>query len=328
MNMPITQLWDSRLVYMYALYSGLINYNEEEVTDLINKFINLEGNLQYCVSIFRKLEDDARINPEGTHTEEKDFVPDAKGGGSYKKMLIKMSSVDSQWFRNMLAAYLEVFKSNLIFVPYAGEEWVLSQQQTSSIIAQLGSSSYARELHGEQIGISDRFLESVLSLAIDGIVKIDELQFFSIDEKGDGTYRAQLTLLQKDTAEIKPYSDISRDLVQAEVKTDGTQIYVGIQGEELLPLWRLRVDSGLYNFMHYMQAHTNMNIGIGDIQLLDGCKSYQDMTEVVRNCRFNKLLKKLFFDGTSKKSVRFTPVKKLTTEQYESFINLLESLRQ
>jgi len=83
-----------------------------------------------------------------------------------------------------------------------------------------------------------------------------------------------------------------------------------------------------YNFMQYLFAHKYQTINIHDIQEeVDGCQSKTDLTELVRNCHFDKRLKKIFFERLTKKSVRFKPLMELRGEELRDFENTIINFR-
>lgn len=112
------------------------------------------------------------------------------------------------------------------------------------------------------------------------------------------------------------------------VKFDGTKVLIGYADGELILQKKVRIDGGLYNFMHYLQSHTGQTIALADIQSLHGCASFKDLGEQVRYLGFDKATKAIFFDGISKKRVRFTPEVSLTQEQRHGFANRLKALRK
>ncbi len=111
------------------------------------------------------------------------------------------------------------------------------------------------------------------------------------------------------------------------VKIDGTNVLIGYADKELILQKKVRLDGGLYNFMHYLQSHTEKTIALADVQALDYCGSYKDLGEQVRYLGFDKKIKPIFFE-VSEKRVRFTPKVALTQEQQHSFDNYLKALRK
>ncbi len=110
------------------------------------------------------------------------------------------------------------------------------------------------------------------------------------------------------------------------VKFDGTKVLVGYTDGELILQKRVRLDGGLYNFMHYLQSHTERTVALADVKALNGCATYDDLGEQVRYLGFGKKLKAIFFDGISEKRVRFTPQVNLTKEQQDDFNQHLKIL--
>lgn len=293
MKMPITQFWDSRLLYIYALLSGYVQSDQDKLQDLLNTFIGYPNNQEYCTAVLDKLVNEAKI--EGIDNAVK--------------------TADTRWFRDMVNSYVEYFQANRMFAP-TGNSITLYAQHETRLLNKLGTSNTDRDIKGNQSSNSKKFLETLLAVASKGLITIESIK------PTDETCQAFVAAVRRtDNAPLA-------SALYAEAKIDGTQILIGIKGKELFPLKNLRVDSGPYNLMHYLQSHTNQNIGIGNIQLIDGCQSYKDLPEVVRQLGFSKELKDIFFDGTSKKTVRFTPVKELSTQQQKGYVELLKSYRK
>lgn len=293
MKMPITQFWDSRLLYIYALLRGYVQADPDKLQDLLNTFISYPNNQEYCATVLEKLVNEAKIESIANAVE----------------------TADTRWFKDMVNSYIGYFQANRLFAP-TGNSITLYAQHESRLLNKLGTSNATRDIKGNQSSNSKKFLETLLALAIKGLITIESVK--PIDE----TCQAFIaTVRRTDNAPLA-------SVLFAEAKIDGTQILIGIKGKELFPIKSLRLDSGPYNFMHYLQSHTNQNIGIGDIQLIDGCQSYKDMPEVVRLQGFNKILKDIFFAGTSKKTVRFTPVKELLPKQQKRYVELIKGYRK
>lgn len=293
MKMPITQFWDSRLLYIYALLSSYVQADPNKLQELLNDFISYPDNKDYCAAILEKLINEAKI----------ESVDSA------------IQTADTRWFKDMVNSYIEYFQANRIFAPIGNSTTLYAQHETR-LLNKLGTSDTARDIKGNQSSNSKKSLETLLAVAIKGLITIE-----SIKPTDDNCQAFTATVRRTDNAPLA-------SALYAEAKIDGTQILVGIKGKELFPLKNLRIDSGPYNLMHYLQTHTNQNIGIGDIQLIDGCQSYKDLPEVVRQLGFSKELKDIFFDGTSKKTVRFTPVKELAPQQQKGYVELIKSYRK
>lgn len=293
MKMPITQFWDSRLLYIYALLSGYVQADQEKLQELLTDFINYPDNKDYCAAVLDKLVNEAKI----------------------ESMDNAFQTADTRWFKDMVKSYIEYFQTNRLFAP-TGNSITLYAQHETRLLNKLGTSNVARDMKGNQSSNSKKFLETLLAVAIKGLITIQSIK------PTDETCQAFIaTVCRTSNAPIA-------QTLFAEAKIDGTQILVGIKGKELFPIKSLRIDSGPYNLMHYLHAHTNQNVGIGDIQLIDGCQSYKDLPEVVRQLGFSKELKDIFFDGTSKKTVRFTPVKELLPKQQKGYVELIKSYRK
>ncbi len=140
------------------------------------------------------------------------------------------------------------------------------------------------------------------------------------------TNAAEPYLTRKPTKHESPSIDDTA-VATAYAKIDGTKVLVGYAVRELVLQKRVRLDGGLYNFMHYLQSHTGRTIALTDVRALDGCATFSDLSEQVRYLGFNKKLKAIFFDGVSEKQVRFTPQVNLTQEQQHDFDYHLKTLR-
>lgn len=293
MKMPITQFWDSRLLYIYALLSGYVQADQDELQDLLNTFISYPNNRDYCLTVLEKLTKEAKI----------ERVDNA------------VQTAVARWFNDMVRSYIEYFQSNRMFAP-TGNSITLYAQHEARLLNKLGISDIARDITGNQSSNSKKFLETLLAMAIKELITIQSIK------PTDETCQAYIATVRR--TGNAPIAQV----MYAEAKIDGAHILIGIKGNELFPVKNLRVDSGPYNLMHYLQTHTNQNVGIGDIQLIDGCQSYKDLPEVVRQLGFSKELKDIFFDGTSKKTVRFTPVKELLPQQQKGYVELIKSYRK
>ncbi len=291
--MPVTQFWDSRMLYIYALLSGYIQADTDKLQKLLSDFISYPSNNDYCAAVLEKLVNEAKIESIDTATE----------------------TADSRWFKDIVDSYIEFFTSDRIFAP-TGNSVTLYAQHETRLLNKLGTSSTTRETKGNQSSNSKKFLETLLAVAYKELITLESIK--PIDETCQ-VFTATVRRTENAPLAQKLY---------AEAKIDGTQILIGIKSKELFPVKNLRVDSGPYNLMHYLQAHTNQNLGIGDIQLIDGCQSYKDLSEVVRLLGFTKELKQIFFAGTSKKTVRFTPLKELLPKQQKAYVELIKSYRK
>ncbi len=281
------------MLYIYALLSGYVQADQEKLQGLLTDFIGYPNNKDYCAAVLEKLVNEARIESIDSAVQ----------------------TADTRWFKDMVNSYIEYFQSDRIFAP-TGNSITLYAQHETRLLNKLGTSNTARDIKGNQSSNSKKFVETLLAVAIKGLIIIEAIK------PTDETCQAfGATVRRTDTAPLA-------QIMYAEVKIDGTRILIGIKGKELFPIKNLRVDSGPYNLMHYVQTHTNQNIGIGDIQLIDGCQSYKDLSEVIRLQGFNKELKDIFFAGTSKKTVRFTPVKELAPQQQKVYVELIKSYRK
>lgn len=285
------QFWDSRLLYLYALLGGFIEADKEILHKLFRDFINNPANKTYCSEVLDKLKSEAKLS-------------------------LPLANVDTEWFRDMVASYLDYFQSDQMFAP-TGRSITLYKQHETRLLNKLGNTSVVREIDGNQSSNSKKFLETIFAMANKGLIVIESVK--PSDETGMN-YVAKLRRTNQ--------TPIAGEAT-AEAKIDGTQVYIGIGGEELLPLGKpLRFEGAAYNFMHYMQTHTNQPVSKLDIQELDNCHAKEDMTELVRQCHFDKQLKKIFFEGTTKSGVRFTQTKKLSGNELKAYKLRLNTIRK
>lgn len=84
----------------------------------------------------------------------------------------------------------------------------------------------------------------------------------------------------------------------------------------------LRYDSPQYNFIKYILNNTNRYIDISIIHdEVSMCKAKHDMTELVRECGFNRNSKKIFFPNTTSTKVYFNKTSTLTDKQIRELLN-------
>ncbi len=107
-------------------------------------------------------------------------------------------------------------------------------------------------------------------------------------------------------------------------------VVVGLRPGDRYTLGKpLRFDSPPYNFMNYILKNHDRPISIHEIQEnVQGCKTKNDLSELVRACHFGKDMKRIFFERTTRKTVRFTPWRQIDGEQLEWFKNWMEQNRE
>lgn len=291
--MPVTQFWDSRLLYVYALLGGYVQADQDKLQAMLASFVSFPDNKAFCTDVIQKLVAEAKIESLESATQ----------------------TADTKWFKDMVRSYVEYFQQNRIFAP-TGNSTTLYAQHEARLLSKLGTTEKAREIKGNQSSNSKKFLETLLAMAAKKIIVIESV--VPTDET-----------CQEFVAKVSGIKNVPNDREQIAVaKIDGTQVYIGIEGKELLPLGSpLRFGGAAYNFMHYMQTHTNQAVSKLDIQELDYCSTKEDMTELVRSARFDKELKKIFFEGTTKAGVRFTPSKTLSGNALETYKLRLNTIR-
>lgn len=108
------------------------------------------------------------------------------------------------------------------------------------------------------------------------------------------------------------------------------QIMVATRAGISVPLGKpLQYGRAPYNFMRYMEKNAFKGVNIHDIrEEVEGCKGKTDLTELVRNCHFDKYFKKIFFERTTTTIVRFTPFRELSGEELDEYVNRLKAIRE
>ena len=244
---------------------------------------------------------------------------------------------DKRRIKAELDEYIDKFDADLLHDSTAYHPWtyVRQKQYLDEIMAsksQLGGKNIslsAKDYRGKNDESNHCFLmpEAILSTARDKriIIKMLGIDFDNLDDLKRGIFNAKVELTSDFSNVNLPFGSGKK----AEAKIDGQQVYVGVHGQQLIPLGKpLRSNDAPYNFMHYMQSHTNRTISKLDIQDIPGCEHHEDMTELVRSSRFDAKLKKYFFNGTSRTQARFTPIKEISPEEYEDYLEILDTIRE
>lgn len=330
-----SQYWEPRLIYIYALLGGYLNVNTDK-TKLTTKGTASGIFAQnFCIKLLLSLDKNDKLSIKQTLLDKDTKLAkglDNKYASSIyfpvaeiaTNLVFKIEDIDVQWFRENVDNYIQSFMSNSIFIP-SGDKIRTYEDQRSAILDRVSKSSFKNYLKLEQAKDGFYGLEVLLGLQKENILSITELESL-VPTRFDFINRisAKITLNKNTDFVTKPTEHEHRI---AEAKIDDKQIYIGFKGEELIPLGnQLREQGPYYNFMHYMQSHTNKSIAGSDIRdQVEGCSIKKDMTELVRNCHFNKELKSIFFEGTTKTNVIFTPQRKLGGADLEAFKNILIS---
>lgn len=127
------------------------------------------------------------------------------------------------------------------------------------------------------------------------------------------------------------FDDIDRTNAKysAVITLQGNQLFIELRAGIRGPLGPpLRYGGTPYNFIHYLFAHPFQTINIHDIrEQVEGCATKQDLTELVRHCHFDKFLKSIFFERTTKTQVRFTPWRDLKSHEISDYIDAVDKLR-
>jgi hypothetical protein len=241
---------------------------------------------------------------------------------------------DKEWFRRKVKHYLAMYAADKLYSP-DGDDLQPYSEQLLAILEPLGSTKRTVSLQDiiPTIISSDpsfRLLESLVSLAQNEKLKILTLSLEApVSLSGIPHVKAKLRQLELDNVTLLPgtpndtKSNDNTSLV--EVKLEGLYIFLYMQNKAPIQLKKLRVDNGLFNFMTYLFRNSNRKIGRGEINIIDGCKAYTDMTEIVRKCGFDSVLKEIFFQGTTSQTVLFMPKQLVNDSQYSIISNRFES---
>lgn len=111
-----------------------------------------------------------------------------------------------------------------------------------------------------------------------------------------------------------------RKALQSRVTMGEKSVCIMLPNGTKHPLKPIRFEGAQYNFMQYVLANPDRSIDITEIHdRVAGCKTKPDMTELARECGFDKGLKRAFFPGTSAGKVYFKPVADLSSAQINTF---------
>jgi hypothetical protein len=234
MDYPVTQLWDSRLLYIYALLGGYIKTGSDTISIHLTNIINCTQHKSYSIEILQKLENEVRIvvksigigeqekaaqyiaeNFRNRKTERtsKEFrqlfappvphklqklrrqVKDIEA----KYIYIELTDIDTEWFRNTVSTYLKLFRQNNMFAPI-GANPTLYEHQKHAIEAQLGAAGKTRLITGYQRGNSMRFIETILAMSDEGQIEISLLNPMILrGNSSEGSYRANVKVVGKNS---------------------------------------------------------------------------------------------------------------------------------
>lgn len=107
---------------------------------------------------------------------------------------------------------------------------------------------------------------------------------------------------------------------KAKISLMGNEIILTLEDGRKSVIKKLRTDQAPLFFIRYLLLNPNQFINKTVIQTsVEMCAQKDDMTELVRQCGFDKNLKPCFFSGTTKHKVYFTPESDLS-EQIVSHI--------
>ena len=101
---------------------------------------------------------------------------------------------------------------------------------------------------------------------------------------------------------------------KATISMHNNDIVVNLKGKSIF-IKKLRNDHAPSNFMRYMLQNPDTYIDTAQIQdEVSMCSTKKDMTELVRQCGFNKTIKRYIFNGTTKDKVRLVSTATLPSE--------------
>jgi hypothetical protein len=101
-------------------------------------------------------------------------------------------------------------------------------------------------------------------------------------------------------------------------------VRVIVSGDREYTVAKLHVGRAPYDFMHYLFLLDNSDIDVtiddihDDEKGVKSCSARDDLTELVRDCGFDKALKDAFFPTVKKDKVHFRPVTELNTKQFNA----------
>ncbi|MEX0748779.1 MAG: hypothetical protein WD467_03305 [Candidatus Saccharimonadales bacterium] len=175
-----------------------------------------------------------------------------------------------------------------------------------------------KSLRNYKVNILDNF-ESVRNKA-----RKKDLEKYQYHDSVLTDKKHKSTQTKKNRSEII-FIDLRNNLITVGLRYASIDL---IEGANVILGKPLRYDSPPYNFMRYILKNHDRPISIHEIQeKVEGCKTKTDLSELVRNCHFNRELKKIFFERTTQKTIRFTPWKEISGEQLEWFEKWLKSNR-
>lgn len=100
-----------------------------------------------------------------------------------------------------------------------------------------------------------------------------------------------------------------KETIAVEIRmVDRTPVIWVAGGEKIRIRKPLRRDGAPFNFLKYILLHPETLIARGIVQTeVEGCRTKNDLTELVRQCGFDTELKKAFFPACETKAVKITP---------------------
>ncbi len=238
---------------------------------------------------------------------------------------------DKKWFKDKVEGYLQAYEREELFTPNMCDSAPFSDQVTR-LLQVLGPSQHERqiELSSDSMDAFDpensyRYLETLFSLTLKGVLHLTYMDLNQHYALSQPKIYVHYKLLSTEPVKQLMHQTVKRQEAAhlAEIRMRNRQLFIELGSEGYALRQPFRTDSGLYNFMNHLLMNANEKLGRGIVNTLDGCKTFQDMTEIVRKCGFDPLLKDIFFPGTTKQVVFFSPKQLLTTEQSEQLIGRL-----
>lgn len=109
---------------------------------------------------------------------------------------------------------------------------------------------------------------------------------------------------------------------KARVGLEGNEIILTLDDSRKSVIKKLRTDQAPIHFIKYLLLNPNQLITKTVIQTsVEMCSQKDDLTELVRQCGFDKSLKSYFFSGTTRQKVYFNPESVLSEQIVSQLFN-------
>jgi hypothetical protein len=365
MDYPVTQLWDSRLLYIYALLGGYIKTGSDTISIHLTNIINCTQHKSYSIEILQKLENEVRIvvksigigeqekaaqyiaeNFRNRKTERtsKEFrqlfappvphklqklrrqVKDIEA----KYIYIELTDIDTEWFRNTVSTYLKLFRQNNMFAPI-GANPTLYEHQKHAIEAQLGAAGKTRLITGNQRGNSMRFIETILAMSDEELIEISLLNPMIISgSNADGSYRANVKRLDvqpSDAAKLATADSLQAPKVEQKVKLSmsGKVLRIMYNGTTRNIMTFKSVNNANYKACRALYERPDEPL---TKQQMDLKKTSTQVKDMPKTMGFKGELKNVFFStDTKNQTITLHPTKSLTPDETAIVSAYVNSLR-